>query len=111
MAKLASIIIEKDSREKPNEGWNFEPEEKEAGKVQILGTEIIGIDAGDYRIKGHNDLLIIERKAGFSELFGNLANKEHKERFERELEKFKDIKHKYIIIESVLSKDIMGLSI
>lgn len=107
MAK--QFIVIQDSREqKP---WIFEPEEKVSGKCQLIGTEIIGLPAGDYSVKGLEDKIIIESKNGFSELFGNLCNKENKERFERELEKLRSIKHKYILIETGVSKDSLGLGI
>jgi hypothetical protein len=72
--KLPSIVIIRDTREKENKGWDFHGEDKKPGKVQILGTEEIVLNAGDYSIKGHEDLVRIERKQGFAEMFTNLMS-------------------------------------
>jgi hypothetical protein len=106
---LPKITVLRDSREQ--EGWVFDPEEKQPGKVQILGTVTQGLDAGDYSMVGYEHLLRIERKNGFCELFGNMTPKEHKIRFEKEMEKLKPIPYKYLLIEGVLTKDVLGLSI
>lgn len=37
--------------------------------------------------------------------------KENKDRFEREMEKLRDIPHKYILIETTLNKDTLGMSV
>ena len=104
------IIIAKDSREHDGKGWVFRPDQiKKSGKVPILGMEIKTLDAGDYSIVGAEDLVRIERKAGFSELFGNMIPVVNKERFEREMEKLRLVKHKWILIESYLCHDIMGM--
>ena len=107
--QLPSFSVQRDTREQ--NGWYFEPEEKESGKVQILGTVDKKIDAGDYCIEGYPELCCIERKHGTSELFSNLMNKSSRERFERELERMEGIKHKYLLIESNIHSDIMDLSI
>lgn len=109
--RLPSITIIRDTREKDGQGWIFEPEEKKPGRIQVLGTEVGTMDAADYSLAGYPELVAIERKQGFGELFGNLTNKEHKERFERELEKLRRFKHKYLIIEGSLSNDILGMSV
>jgi hypothetical protein len=110
MAKaLPDITIIRDTREQ--KGWDFPAEEKQAGKIRIAGTIEQALDAGDYTIKGYEDLIRIERKYGFTELFGNLVPKEVQLRFEREMERLRPIPHKYIIIETSLSDDILGLSI
>jgi hypothetical protein len=106
---LPAITIIRDTREQL--GWVFDPEEKQPSKVQVLGTVTKTLDAGDYSIEGYEHLVRIERKAGFCELFGNMTPVAHKERFIREMEKLKDIPYKYLVIESVLSNDIFGLTI
>lgn len=111
MKKLSAITIIRDSREKQDEGWFWQPEIKQAGKIQILETKVQVLDAADYAIEGFESICRIERKAGFGELFNNIVNKESKERFERELEKLREIKHKYLLIECNISKDILGFSI
>ncbi len=110
MAKrLPQIKIIRDTREQ--KGWDFELEEKKAGKVQILGTIDQKLDAGDYSIVGLEDMVSIERKRSMCELFLNCTPADHRERFEREMERFQNIKHKYLVIETVLSKDLLSMSI
>lgn len=110
MAKaLASIHVLIDSREQTP--WSFPAEEKRPGQVQILGSEIQGLDCGDYAIKEIPNALRIERKQGHCELFGNYSMKEHKERFERECIKLQKIDHKYILICTALTNDSLGLGV
>jgi hypothetical protein len=107
--KYETFSVVRDTREK--EGWIFEKEEKKPSKFQLLDTVVGTLNAGDYSIKGMESEIIIERKNGLCELFGNMVPKEHKERFEREMERLQHIKHKYLIIESNLNRDIWGLSV
>jgi len=93
-----TILI--DSREK--EPFRFR------ASANLAGTEVCKIDAGDYSIKGHEDLICIERKQSVTELAGNLGK--HRARFERELERMQSCKFKYIIIEDHWSS-LMGKSI
>lgn len=109
MGKLPELTIIKDTREQ--KGWDFPCEEKVAGKVRFVGTEINTLDAGDYSIKGAEDLIRIERKYGFAELFGNMSPKESKDRFEREMERLRHIRHKYVLIEGNISNDMLTLSV
>lgn len=105
------IIILTDNREqKP---WFFEKETKARSgyKSIITNCESATIDAADYTIKGYEDLIRIEKKAGFREIMGNYTPKENQERFVREMEKLKNVKHKYLVLETSLSNDIMGLSV
>lgn len=107
--KLPEITIVTDTREqKP---WTFDEEEKQPGKVRIAGNVVECLDAGDYSIKGLEHLVRIERKMGFRELFGNMSPTEHRDRFEREMEKLRTIPFKYLLIESNLSHDILALSV
>lgn len=106
------IIIKTDSREQ--NPWMFPVETKESQKSKasmIIGSEVVGLNAADYTIKGFEDIIRIERKNGFGELFGNYSPKANRERFEREMDKLIDIKHKYILIETALNKDTLGLSV
>ncbi len=109
MAK--DIIIAIDTREK--KPWHFEEESKaKAGyKTRIVASEIVTLDAADYSIVGYEDLIRVEKKAGFIEFIGNMTPTEHKERFINEMEKLRKVKHKYLIIETNLSTDLMGLSV
>ncbi len=110
-SRLPSYSIIKDTREKEGQGWFFDAEEKRPGKCQILGTEVSCLDAADYSIKGATDLIRIERKFGMSELFGNMSPVANKERFEREMEKLRGVKYKYLIIEDCFSNDLLSLSV
>lgn len=107
--KFKELTIIRDTREQ--EGWIFDAEDKKPGYHKIIGTEETKLDTGDYSIKGLEDVFTIERKAHATELFMNYTPKSHKERFEREMERMSEIKHKYIIVESTLNKDILSLSI
>lgn len=110
---LPVIKVLVDTREqKP---WMFEPEEKVSGKIQFIGSEVVTLSAGDYTIsiddKPLNDIVVIERKMGFCELFGNMSPVSNKERFEREMEKLRNVPFKYLIIESSINSDIWGMSV
>jgi DNA excision repair protein ERCC-4 len=105
---LPDLFVIRDTREQ--QGWWWDAEEKFAGKIRMAGTIEKALPAGDYSLLGYEDKIIIERKAGLCELFVNMIPSPNKERFEREMDKLKDIPHKYILIESNLSKDILGLS-
>lgn len=109
--KLPEIYIRRDLREKDGQGWYFDSEDKKPGKVRILGTTFESMDAADYSIQGYEDLVRIERKMGFRELFTNLFDKDNKERFEIELTKLSSVKYKYLIVESSINEDIMSLSV
>jgi len=103
------ITIIRDTREKENQGWIFNDTESKAGKINFSDTELCKLDSGDYSIKGMEDIVTIERKNGFSELFGNMTSKSNKERFHREMERMKNVKHKYIVVEGNINKDILGM--
>lgn len=109
--KLPEFVICRDTREKENNGWVFEEEEKKAGKTRVLGTLEECLSAGDYCIKDHYDLVVIERKQGFCELMGNMSPKDHMDRFLVEMEKLRPVKHKYIVVETSITKETLGLSI
>jgi ERCC4-type nuclease len=76
--------------------------------ASLEGTEVVKLDAGDYAIKGHEDLVCIERKQSATELAGNLGK--NRARFEREMERMQSFKFKYIIVEDHWSS-ILGKSI
>jgi hypothetical protein len=109
--KLPEIFIIRDSREHLDHGWVFEEEEKKPGKIRICGTIDQGLDCADYSIKGLEDVIRVERKMGFRELFGNYTPSANQERFHREMEKLRPIKHKFILIETFLTEDSLCLSI
>lgn len=108
------FYVIRDSREK--NGWDFPPEEKKNGKFKCLGTKIQGLSEADYTImlpSGEilNNEILIERKSGFQELFGNYIPSSNKERFENEMDRLKSIKNKYLIIETSLNLDSWAMSI
>lgn len=93
--------------------WTFSKEDKvhSGFKSIVIGSVVDSMDAADYSIVGYEDIIRIERKNGFGELFGNYSPKTNRERFEREMEKLRDVKHKYLIIETSLTKDSLCLSV
>lgn len=62
------------------------------------GSELGALPYGDYAIKGDLPLIVIERKQSIDELASNLF--EDAERFERELEKMRHSKHRFVIVEA-----------
>lgn len=65
--------------------------------VKELPTITRKLDVGDYSIAGFEDQVFIERKS-VNDLYGTLFS--GRERFERELERAKDHKYKYLLVES-----------
>lgn len=58
---------------------------------------IATLKTGDYTLEGYEQIICIERKKSPSELATNLGK--YKERFENELERMREFKHKYIVCE------------
>lgn len=106
--KYQPYTIIRDTREQT--GWTWAADVDKSYYIPILGTVTSCLDAGDYSVQGKEGLIRIERKASFAELYGNLVDKDNKERFYREMEKLKDIPYKCIVIESNISKEIFGMS-
>lgn len=103
---LPEYIVLKDTREK--EGWDFKPHKPERRPPRCLGTESATLKTGDYSIKGAGENLIcIERKRDYSELFVNYSKRSL---FEEECERLSHFKYKYILIESALTRDHFSLS-
>ena len=65
--------------------------------VAKLDTVVHKLDVGDYSIQGLEDKVFIERKS-VQDLYGTLF--QGRERFERELERAREHKYKYLVIES-----------
>jgi ERCC4-type nuclease len=86
-------IILRDSREKPGHGYKF----IKCGTCS--GTEIIKLDFGDYAIKDHLDLIVVERKQSITELCNNIGR--YRDRFEAELQRMVDmkVKRRYMVVE------------
>lgn len=108
-SKLPEFTVIKDTREQ--QGWEFSLEEKKPGNCQLTNFEIGKLDTGDYSIKGLEHLVTIERKNGFSELFGNLGSSVSRQRFEREMERMAAIPYSYILVETNLNYDTLGLGV
>ena len=85
--KRYSVV--RDSREKNEQGWFFFETDFCAGMI----TE--KLDVGDYTLKGFEDIFTIERKGSVTEFVGNLTQK----RFFNELERGKDLKHLWLVLE------------
>lgn len=85
--------IVRDTREKPEHGFRFIKSKSCAGMVEEK------LDFGDYAIKDHPNLVVVERKQSVIELCGNLGK--YRDRFERELQRMVDagVKRKYIVVE------------
>lgn len=88
-------LIIRDTREQ--NGWRFNKSSWCSGIIDNC------LKFGDYSIKDHEDLIIIERKNSVSELCSNIGK--NRKRFERELQgiKEKGIKFKYVLVEDYYS--------
>lgn len=75
---------------------------REQMPYRFPNTKICTLEYGDYTVeyegKSYLDKICIERKGSMSELFSLSGT--GRERFCRELEKMKDVKFKYMLIES-----------
>ncbi|MCI0560825.1 MAG: ERCC4 domain-containing protein [Nitrososphaera sp.] len=98
MSADATFTIIQDSREK--KPWCF------SATGSIDNVEVAKLDTGDYSIKGFEKSFMIERKASVDELFVNLGVQWA--RFEREMERAKPYKYKYLVIEASLSQIYQG---
>lgn len=83
------MTIIRDSREQEGYGWHFEPNE------WVQDTVIRKLHAGDYSIEGMEDQIFIERKASTGEFATNCTDPT----FEKELERAKNYKYKFLVLE------------
>lgn len=104
---LPSYTVIKDTREQ--KGWTFDAHVPDRRPPRCDGMVVDTLQTGDYSLVGYTDILAIERKADFSELWGNYSSAKRKA-FEAEMGRMFTIKHSYIIIESLFIPDIMELS-
>lgn len=93
-----TFTIIQDSREK--KPWTFEA----TGSVEDVIVE--KLDTGDYSIQGLENIFFIERKASVDELYVSLGVQW--ERFQREMERAKPYKHKYLVIEATMREVYRG---
>lgn len=89
--------IIRDTREQRDKGWNFR------ASGNCYGMEIKKLDVGDYTVEGMEKILMVERKT-LGDLWGTLGRQENYERFLREMERAKDHKLKYLVIEATLEQ-------
>ena len=106
---MKEFTVVQDHRE--NYPWSFEPEEKEPGKFQCSGCVLKQLKTGDYTIQGYEDKFVIEKKSGFHEIAANFMTKKKRECFIREMERMRDIEHKYLLIEGNIDKDKLKLGL
>ena len=104
---MQEFKIIKDTREQ--KGWNFLPDQKPKNP-KCLGMVSKKLDCGDYSVQGLEDLCVIERKVGFTELINNMTPKSSKVRFEKEMDKMLPITYKYILVETNLTQDLIKSS-
>lgn len=93
-----TFTIIQDTREK--KPWTFQA----TGSVHDV--KVIKLDTGDYSIQGMEEEFMVERKASVDELFMNLGVQWA--RFEREMERAKPYKYKYLVIEATMREIYRG---
>jgi len=106
---LPTYKVIRDTREQKGYGWIFDPHVPDRRPPRCEGTVVETLRTGDYSLVGYTDILAIERKHGFSELWINYGKNKRKA-FEEEMERMSKIKHSYVIIESSLTSDVLELS-
>ncbi len=88
--------IVRDTREQKGKGWEFR------ASANCEGMEIAKLDVGDYAILGLEDTIMIERKT-IGDLWGTLGPNKSYQRFLREMDRAKDHRLKFLIIEGNLA--------
>lgn len=96
--------IVRDTREKENHGWWFEPTTKYP--PLCAGTVVESLKDGDYSVRGLQDIVAIERKQNFIELWNEFLDKKA---FEEKVYRLSEFKHKAIFVESQLTDEVMHL--
>lgn len=95
------FTIIRDTREQDGCGWEFR------ASPNCAGMEREKLDVGDYSIKGYESKVMIERKT-IGDLWNTLGR--DWDRFLRELDRAKDHKIKFLIIEANLADLDRGFS-
>ncbi len=106
---LPKYTVIRDTREHEGHGWMFPAHHPDRRPPNCEGTIVDKLDTGDYSLVGYTDILSIERKADFAELWQNYSSQK-RPAFEAEMERISHIKHRFIIVESLFTPDIMELS-
>jgi len=91
------FTVIKDTREQKGKGWMFR------ASANCDGMERKKLDVGDYTIAGLEDILVIERKT-LGDLWNTLGRQDNYDRFQREWDRAKDHKLKYLVIEATLAE-------
>ena len=91
------FTIIRDTREQKGKGWQFR------ASANCYGMEKKKLDVGDYAIEGMEDVVMVERKT-LGDLWGTLGNTTNYKRFLREIDRAKDHKVKYLVIEATLAE-------
>ena len=91
------FTIVRDTREQKGKGWNFRASDN------CYGMEKKKLDVGDYAIKGLEDVVMLERKT-LGDLWNTLGRTENYKRFLREMDRAKNHKLKYLVIEATLGE-------
>jgi len=105
---IPSYTVIRDTREKENHGWEFSPSNARKRPPLCLGQIDQKLDTGDYSIQNYTHLLCIERKSGLSELWNNYLNDQ--DRILDEFIRMKDIKYRYVLVETDLTREAFELS-
>jgi len=106
---LPSYTVIRDTREQDGHGWMFHGHVPDHRPPRCDGTTVDTLKTGDYSMVGYTDLVVVERKNDFSELWGNYS-KQKRPAFEEEMERMSTLKYAYIVVESLLTPDTMKLS-
>lgn len=106
---LPTYTVIRDSREHEGFGWTFGSHPPERRPPRCDGTIKDTLQTGDYSLVGYTDILAIERKLSFAELWNNY-NKQRRPLFEEEMDRMSKYPYSYVLIESNLNPDIFELS-
>ncbi len=83
------FTIVRDTREKPEHGWSFDPD------AYCEGTVINKVHTGDYTIEGLEEYICIERKQSIDEFAHNCIEK----RWQKCMQRMSECKFKFILFE------------
>ena len=104
---LPSYTVIRDTRDKIGYGWEFKAHKEDRRPPRCLGMVTETLSTGDYSLVNYTDILSIERKFNYSELWVNYGKKSL---FEEECERLCHFKYKYVLIETQLTTDTFSLS-
>lgn len=91
------FLIVRDTREQAGKGWAFR------ASSNCLGMEKKKLDVGDYTVSGLEDILMVERKT-LGDLWNTLGKQTNYRRFLREMDRAKNHRLKYLVIEATLAE-------